>query len=286
MAVSNQKGVLYVVATPIGHLDDCTVRAARVLREADCIAAEDTRHSRRLLQHYGINTPLLSLHEHNESGQCAELLDRMRQGQSIALISDAGTPLISDPGFLLVQAAREAGICVSPVPGPSALIAALSAAGLPTARFCFIGFLPRTASARRALFQRHQSEWGTLACYESCHRIQACLTDVRAVYGEHHRIAIARELTKTYETILSGAVGAIADQLEHDPDMRKGEFVLLLDAPPAQANSEASEGGLRELLQVLLPECSLKSAVTIAVKLTGLPRKQVYSSALSMKGDD
>lgn len=286
MAVSNPKGVLYVVATPIGHLDDLSFRAVETLQQVDWIAAEDTRHSQRLMQHYSIATPMRSLHDHNESSQCADLVSRLQAGASIALISDAGTPLISDPGFLLVQAAREAGIAVSPIPGASALIAALSASGLPTARFHFEGFVPRTSAARQALFQAHTPAMGTLVFYESSHRIQACVQDLLVVYGPMHHAAIARELTKTHETILSGHTGMLVEQVETNPDMRKGEFVVLVSAPDADRASAERAEQLDQILTVLLAECSLKTAVSLVVQLTGLAKKQVYARALELKGHD
>lgn len=281
MVVSNQKGVLYLVATPIGHLDDLTVRAAAVLSQVDLIAAEDTRHSRRLLQHYGIHTPIQSLHQHNEAAKAAALIGRLQQGESVALISDAGTPLISDPGYPLVLAAREAGIQVSPVPGPCALVAALSASGLPASRFYFEGFLPRTASARQQVFRAHQADQGTLVFYESSHRIQACLQDLVAVYGAEHPIALARELTKQHETIVSGSAEEISHQVECDPNMRKGEFVVMVSAPAASMDADATE--LDALLLTLLSECSVRTATNLAAKLTGAPKKQVYQQALALK---
>lgn len=283
MALSNQKGVLYVVATPIGHLQDITLRAIETLKAVDCIAAEDTRHSQRLLQHYGISAPIRSLHEHNESSQSAELISMLEAGQSIALISDAGTPLISDPGFQLVEMARDAEIPVSPIPGPSAVIAALSSAGLPTSHFSFVGFLPRTGSARQAVFQSHDAKMGTLIFYESCHRIEACLDDLCSVYGETHVVAMAREMTKAHETIVRDALGSLRQRVQSDPNMRKGEFVVLVSAPGESDVSEQIEQQLDDMLGALLSECSLKTSVALAVKLTGLPKKKVYARALDMK---
>ncbi|HHO68310.1 MAG TPA: 16S rRNA (cytidine(1402)-2'-O)-methyltransferase, partial [Gammaproteobacteria bacterium] len=196
-------GTLFVVATPIGNLGDMTPRGVEVLQQADLIAAEDTRHSRRLAEHFGIATPMLALHEHNERSVAARLVERLRQGESIALISDAGTPLISDPGYQLVRAAREAGVPVVPVPGASALVAALSVAGLPTDRFVFEGFLPPRQAARRKRLEALKDEPRTLVFYESSHRIVDSLNDLKDVFGPGRQALLARELTKAFETTLS-----------------------------------------------------------------------------------
>ncbi|MBA3582545.1 MAG: 16S rRNA (cytidine(1402)-2'-O)-methyltransferase [Gammaproteobacteria bacterium] len=271
-------GTLYVVATPIGHLDDLTPRAQSTLAMVDVIAAEDTRHTASLLRHFAINTPLVALHEHNERDRIALLLQRLQQGDNIALVSDAGTPLISDPGYPLVHAVRAAGIRVVPIPGACAAIAALSVAGLPTDHFSFIGFLPARAAARREVLRNVSQHPWTLIVYESSHRIEDCLQDCITVLGEQRVAVLARELTKQFETILSGSLASIAQQVSADPNQRKGEFVLLIAGAPAVATDTLA---LDQVLDVLLAELPLKQAVALAVKLTGVKRNEVYQRALT-----
>ncbi|MCA1805264.1 MAG: 16S rRNA (cytidine(1402)-2'-O)-methyltransferase [Xanthomonadaceae bacterium] len=276
-------GTLYIVATPIGNLDDISQRALQVLAKVDRIAAEDTRHSQRLLGHYGIRTPLGSLHEHNERQKVEGLLAELEQGLSIALISDAGTPLISDPGFPLVRAARERGIRVVPVPGCSAAICALSAAGLPTDRFVFEGFLPARGGQRENRLRELAGESRTLVFYESSHRILDSLASMAEVFGEARRAVVARELTKTYETIRDGTLAELLEWMRADAQQQKGEFVVLVEGAPARA-SDALDAATERVLATLLEELSVKQSATLAAKLTGVAKKRLYERALELQG--
>jgi len=284
MMLSNDTGCLHVVATPIGNLGDITRRAVEVLSTVDLIAAEDTRHTRRLLQHLGIDKPLLSLHEHNERERVHSLLERLRGGEQVALVSDAGTPLISDPGYPLVRACRAEGIRVVPVPGASALVAALSVAGLPTDRFRFEGFLPRRAAARRERLKVLATAPETLVFYESAHRIEECLADLCAVFGEAREAVLARELSKRHETLLDGTLGGLLARVGADPDQRRGEFVLVVAGAPAEAKGD--EQALRAMLAVLLEELPLKQASALAARLSGEKKNRVYRLALAMRGEE
>ncbi|WNB75827.1 16S rRNA (cytidine(1402)-2'-O)-methyltransferase [Methylomonas koyamae] len=278
-------GKLYVVATPIGNLADFSFRALEVLKQVDLIAAEDTRHVKMLLSHYGVNKPLTSLHQHNEDKASLGLVERMQQGQSVALVSDAGTPIISDPGLPLVRLARQHGIDVTPIPGACALIAALSVAGLPTSRFSFEGFLPRTASARREFFRDKLSDESTWAFYESSHRIQAALEDMAAVFPAEHRIVVAREITKLHETIADGSLAEVLARVQADENMRKGEFVVIAAGSPPTEKSDQISDAERRILALLLQECSIKTAVALAVEITGQRKKTLYQAALAMQGE-
>jgi 16S rRNA (cytidine1402-2'-O)-methyltransferase len=280
--VHQNAGVLYVVATPIGNLLDISARALDVLRRVALIAAEDTRHSRKLLSHYGIATPLLAVHEHNERDITEKMLQRLLGGEDIALVSDAGTPLISDPGFYLVRAARQAVLRVIPVPGPSALIAALSVAGLPSDRFLFEGFLPSKQTARRLRLQALADTTATLVLYESSHRICASLRDMVDCLGEQREATVARELTKTYETILQGTLSELVERVESDSNQQKGEFVVLVQGAPARERAEVDAEALR-LLQVLLTELPLKQAAGLLAKMTGLSKNVLYEEGLKLK---
>jgi len=275
-------GILYVVATPIGHLGDITVRALEVLRQVDLIAAEDTRRCRRLLTHYDIPTPTTALHEHNERGKISELLERLQKGLNLALVSDAGTPLISDPGFPLVRAVLKSAIRVIPLPGPCAAIAALSAAGLPTDRFVFEGFPPRQGNSRRSFFERLREESRTLILYESSHRLESCLQDLASVFPSQRRLVIAKELTKIHERLISARVGEAPDLLEQSPELQKGEFVLLIEGAPQTITDELTAEH-RRILHLLLTECSLKTAVMLAEKITGARKKSLYTEALAWR---
>jgi 16S rRNA (cytidine1402-2'-O)-methyltransferase len=267
-------GTLYVVATPIGNLGDLSPRAIEVLRAVGAVCAEDTRHTRRLLAHFGIERPLLAVHEHNEGEIAAKLVERLRAGESLALVSDAGTPLVSDPGFRLVRAAREAGIRVSPVPGACAFVAALSVAGLASDRFVFEGFLPAKAAARRERLAALATEPRTLVFYESAHRIAETLADAVAAFGGERRAALARELTKLFETVLDGTLGELQARVESDADQRKGEFVLLVQGAGEDADAKIAEG--RRLYAKLCDYLKPSQAAKLAAELSGAPRKALY----------
>lgn len=275
---------LYIVATPIGNMADMTPRAIKVLQSVQLIAAEDTRHSGRLLQHFGIDTPMWAVHDHNERAQVESILQRLRSGENIALISDAGTPLISDPGYHLVRSAREAGFRVEPVPGCCALISALSVAGLATDRFIFEGFLPAKSNARRERLLAVVSEPRTLVFYESPHRILDTLAAMREVFGEQRYVVLARELTKTFETVHGDRLDELLDWVKADANQQKGEFVVLVQGAPVQERGEVDEQSLA-VLQTLLQELSVKQAVGLAMKLTGLKKKPLYQAALDMKAE-
>lgn len=272
-------GTLYVVATPIGNRADITRRALEVLAAVDRILAEDTRHSGALLAALGIATPLLSLHEHNEAAQTEAVVGRLRAGENLALISDAGTPLISDPGFRVVRAARQAGVPVVPVPGASALIAALSAAGLPTDRFVFEGFLPAKAPARRARLQELAAETRTLVFYESSHRIQDCIDDLAGIFGVGRQAVIARELTKAFEQIHGGPLAELRTWLVADPNRSRGEFVVLAQGAEPLPDSDVPPEAQR-VLAVLLRELPVKQAAALAAEITGARRNALYQWAL------
>jgi 16S rRNA (cytidine1402-2'-O)-methyltransferase len=272
----SRPGTLHVVATPIGHRDDISARAIETLRKVKVIAAEDTRHTRPLLQHLGIDTPLVALHDHNERTAVDGLVERMRGGDDVALVSDAGTPLISDPGFRLVRAARVAGLKVSPVPGASAVIAALSVAGLPSDRFIFEGFLPAKAGARRARLGELGAETRTLIFYESSHRILECLQDMRDVFGETRDAVVARELTKMFETVLDGSLADLVTRVSSDPNQEKGEFVVMVAGREAGEDERLAEG-LR-VFAILKDELPPAKAAKMAAAITGAPRKALYGS--------
>jgi 16S rRNA (cytidine1402-2'-O)-methyltransferase len=275
-------GVLYVVATPIGNLQDLSARALDVLRSVPLIAAEDTRHSKKLLVHYGIGTRQMALHEHNERHITASLLRHLAAGEDVALVSDAGTPLISDPGFYLVRAAREANVRVVPVPGASALIAALSVAGLPSDRFLFEGFLPSKQAARQQRLQALAAVTVTLVIYESSHRICASLRDMVDCLGGSREATVARELTKTFETILHGSLDELLQRVESDADQQKGEFVVLIHGAQARDRSAVDAETLR-MLEVLLAELPLKQAAGLAAKISGLSKNVLYEEGLKLK---
>ncbi|MGC3872065.1 16S rRNA (cytidine(1402)-2'-O)-methyltransferase [Halomonas sp. GXIMD04776] len=280
---ASASGTLYVVATPIGNLDDLSPRAVRTLESVALVAAEDTRHSARLLQHLGLHIPLLSLHEHNEAGRVDQLFDRLAQGDDLALISDAGTPLICDPGFVLVRELRQRGARVVPIPGPCALIAALSAAGLPTDRFLFAGFLPAKEGARRTRIQALSEHEETLVFYESPHRIHASLASFDALLGER-RLVLARELTKTFETFLEGTAAQLLGRMAEDPNQSRGEFVIMVAGAPAQI-SETTTLDAQALLSALLEEgVGVKQAAAVVARLMGGRKRDWYEQALALKG--
>ena len=272
---------LYIVATPIGNLRDVSFRALATLAAADAVLAEDTRVTRTLLMHYGITTPLVAYHEHSNAAVRERMVLRMRSGEALALVSDAGTPLVSDPGFKLVGAAIEAGIAVTPIPGPSAVMTAIVAAGLPTDRFFFEGFLPQKAGARRNRLGALAAVPGTLVLFESPHRLPEMLADAAAILGGSRPAAVARELTKLFETIRRGSLGHLSDAFaEEGPP--KGEVVVVIGASPAEANSEEADADLDERLQAALARHSIKDAAALVADETGRPKRDVYSRALEL----
>lgn len=275
-----EKGILYIVATPIGNRDDFSPRAAEILKQVDLIAAEDTRHSRPLMRHYGITTPLIAHHEHNERQVMQRILDKLESGESVALISDAGTPLISDPGFPLVRECHLKGIGVSPIPGPSAAVCALSAAGLPTDRFIFEGFPARTSQARQKQFEALLKEPRTVVFYESSHRITHCLEDMLKVFGETRQVVIARELTKMHETIISAPLGELVDLVGQDANQKKGEFVVLV-AGAEKAGGDTLDADTEKMLRILMEELPLKQAAAMTAKISGKKKNRLYKAALS-----
>ena len=283
--MSEAAGVLYVVATPIGNLGDVTERALAVLREVDIIAAEDTRNARRLLTHFGIQAELRSYHEHNEADSAQGLLGVLQDGRDVALISDAGTPLISDPGFILVRAARACGLRVVPIPGANAAICALSAAGMPSDRFLFLGFPPRTSARCRDWLAGVATEPGTLLFYESGKRAARTLGDLAAVLGGTRRAVVARELTKHFETFLCGTLNELAERLAMDAEQRLGELVVLVEGAD-QAVDAAQIREEERVLAILAAELPLKQAAGLAARLTGGSKNRLYQFGLGLGGDD
>ena len=275
---SNKPGVLYIVATPIGNLGDLSRRAGEILAAVDLILAEDTRHSRKLLKGMNIKTPVRAFHKDNETKATAQAIARLAAGAEVALVADAGTPLISDPGFKLVRQAHEKGITVSPIPGPAALIAALSASGIAPDRFLFEGFAPEKPVARRKRLQALASESRTLIFYEAPHRITAFLDDAIAVFSGDREASIARELTKKFETIRRGELADLKAWIEQEPDQRRGEFVVVI-----AGNKKKSASNLEAMLTVLLKSLSLKQSVQIAAELSGDNKNEIYKLALSLQ---
>lgn len=273
-------GTLYVVATPIGNLDDMSARALKVLAGVALIAAEDTRHSVRLLQHFGIETPLAACHEHNERDEGSRFITRLLAGDDVALVSDAGTPLISDPGYHLVRQARAAGVRVVPVPGACALIAALSAAGLPSDRFIFEGFLPAKAVGRRARLEQVREEPRTLIFYEAPHRILECLEDMEAVFGGERPAVLARELTKTFETLKGLPLAELRAFVAADANQQRGECVVLVAGWSAPQDDQAISSDAMRVLDLLLAELPLKRAAALAAEITGVRKNLLYQAAL------
>lgn len=280
--MSIDSGVLYVVATPIGNLSDMGTRALAVLRQVDLIVAEDTRHSARLLRHYGIGTPMVSLHRHNERRAMVPVVERLRRGDSLALISDAGTPLVSDPGVHLVGAARLSGVPVVPVPGPSALTAALSVSGLPADRFVFEGFLPSKPTARRRRLQALAYETRTLVFFEAPHRIAETMTDMAEVFGANRAAVIVRELTKTFEEGEAAALGDLLTWLAERPERSKGEFVVMVHGAAVDRSEQAIGAEEDRLLRVLLEELPPARAASVAARLTGKRKGLLYDRAVAI----
>jgi 16S rRNA (cytidine1402-2'-O)-methyltransferase len=271
-----------VVATPIGNLRDITLRAVDVLQTADIVAAEDTRHSAHLLAHLGIKTKLVALHEHNEHRAGEKLIAELRAGKSVALVSDAGTPGISDPGALFVQLAREAGITVVPLPGACAAVTALSAAGFAAPHFLFYGFLPASGSQRKKALETLRDQAATLVFYEAPHRVVESARDMAAMLGENRAMLIARELTKTFETLHRCALGEAASWLLEDDNRQRGEFVLLVEGAPSPDSAEIDENSAR-ILKLLLDELPLKQAVKLASDISGAKKNALYDLALELK---
>ncbi|MGE8212499.1 16S rRNA (cytidine(1402)-2'-O)-methyltransferase [Stenotrophomonas sp.] len=272
--MSTAAATLYVVATPIGNLADLSPRAQEVLRSVAAICAEDTRHTGQLLSHFGISKPLVALHDHNEEAMAERVVSRLLGGESLAVVSDAGTPLVSDPGFRLVRAARAAGVRVSPIPGACAAIAALSVAGLPSDRFVFEGFLPAKGAARRERLNKLAAETGTLVFYESSHRIAESLADMVAAFGAERPAVVARELTKLFETVLDGSLEQLLAKVLADDNQRKGEFVVMVQGAGDDEQARIAEG--RRLYAKLNEHLPPSTAAKLAAELSGAPRKALY----------
>jgi 16S rRNA (cytidine1402-2'-O)-methyltransferase len=277
-----QTGILYVVATPIGNLGDVTLRALETLKSVDAIAAEDTRHSSGLLNHFGISKKLIAVHEHNEQQSAEKLLAQLKNGENIALVTDAGTPAVSDPGAIVVKIVREAGVKVVPIPGASAVVAALSASGITQNGFYFHGFLPASGAARRKTLETLKSQTVTLVFYEAPHRIIECVEDIAKVLSESRQITFCRELTKTFETIYTCPAGRASAWLQADANQQRGEFVLLIEAEVVQETQEISAEAQR-VLKCLLAELPLKQAVALATEITQLKKNDLYEFALKLK---
>ncbi|UUE10350.1 16S rRNA (cytidine(1402)-2'-O)-methyltransferase [Dickeya zeae] len=275
---------LYIVPTPIGNLADITQRALTVLQQVDLIAAEDTRHTGLLLQHFAINARLFALHDHNEQQKAEQLLARLQQGMSIALVSDAGTPLINDPGYHLVRRCREAGVRVVPLPGPCAAITALSAAGLPSDRFCYEGFLPAKTKARKDTLRDLQEETRTMIFYESTHRLLDSLQDMVEVWGAERYVVLARELTKTWESLYGAPVGALLAWVQEDENRRKGEMVLIVEGH--QPDDDALPAAVLRTLQLLRAELPLKKAAALAAEIHGVKKNALYRYGLEQENGD
>lgn len=280
--MSDHSGVLYIVATPLGNLGDMSQRAIDTLQRVDLIAAEDTRHSKKLLVHFGIDKPMIAFHEHNERDRAGEMISQLQAGRQIALISDAGTPLISDPGYHLIRQLHEAGIRVVPIPGPSAVITALCAAGIATDHFCFEGFLPSKTGAREKCLTELAQETRTLVFYESPHRLLETLRALQQVFGPDRRMTLARELTKTFETIHQDSIAQLVQWVDTHPEQQKGESVLVVEGALPQA-SDRCEVDSNKLLLTLLSCMSVKDAAHHAAQLTGQSKNALYQRALQIK---
>ena len=274
-------GILYIVATPIGNLQDITQRALETFAQVDLIAAEDTRHSGLLLIHYGIKKPFFALHDHNEQEKAHILVEKLKQGSNIALISDAGTPLISDPGFHLVRQCREAGIRVVPLPGACAAITALCASGIASDRFCFEGFLPAKSKARKDKLENIAEEDRTLIFYESTHRILDTLEDMQSVLGEERYIVLAREITKTWEMITGNTIKNLREWLLEDPNRTKGEMVLIVEGKPKSDNNDEISPQAVKALELIAEELPLKKAAAIVAELYGYKKNALYQFGLA-----
>jgi len=274
-------GILFIVATPIGNLDDITFRAVEVLKSVDIVFAEDTRHSKKLLQHLNITKPIRAFHEHNEREKTKAIIGEIHSGKSIALISDAGTPLISDPGYFLVAQAKKECLRVVPIPGPSALITALSASGLASDRFTFLGFLPSKKTARVKLLKSLINRTETSIFYESPKRILATLTDMHRIFGDNREVCLAKELTKVFETIQTDSIPNLIKYLTFDQNNQKGEFVILISANDKIDIAEV-EAQLDSLLPILCAEMGTSKAAKLAAKITGIDKNQCYKKAIDL----
>ncbi|EAQ64626.1 hypothetical methyltransferase [Marinomonas sp. MED121] len=275
-------GTLYIVATPIGNLDDLSKRAKDTLEKASFIAAEDTRHTKKLLNYFNIEARLFSLHDHNEKDRAQYIAKLLDDGEDVALVSDAGTPLISDPGYHVVSYLRDLGYQVSPVPGPSAIITALCASGLPTDKFFFQGFLPAKSKSRKEVMASWKQQAGTTVFYESTHRIKDSISDLMDVFEDDVEIVLARELTKTFETFLKGKPSYILQRFEEDSNQVRGEFVVMLDYRE-ETDADDNDQEAKRILEILLQDLSLKQASQLAAKITGLKKNYLYQIALQMQ---
>ena len=274
-------GILYIVATPIGNLSDITIRAVEILKKVDAVLAEDTRHTKKLFDHYEIDSPLVAFHEHNENEKVDYILAQIGSGKSLALVSDAGTPLISDPGYNLVLEAKKNGISVVPIPGPSALIAALSSSGIECNNFTFFGFLPSKQSARLRLLKRKISLNETIVFYESPKRILAALMDMLEVFGEKRQVCLAKEITKSFETILNDNLVNLIEYLTSDSSHQKGEFVIII-SPANKVDLDEAQVQLEKILPILCAEMGASLAAKLAAKITGIDKKHCYKRAINL----
>lgn len=274
-------GILYIVATPIGNLSDITIRAVEILKKVDAVLAEDTRHTKKLFDHYEIESPLVAFHEHNENEKVDYILAQIGSGKSLALVSDAGTPLISDPGYNLVLEAKKNGISVVPIPGPSALIAALSSSGIECNNFTFFGFLPSKQSARLKLLKTKKSLNETIIFYESPKRILAALMDMLEVFGEKRQVCLAKEITKSFETILNDNLVNLIEYLTSDSSHQKGEFVIII-SPVNKVDLDEAQVQLEKILPILCAEMGASQAAKLAAKITGIDKKHCYKRAINL----
>ena len=274
-------GILYIVATPIGNLSDITIRAVEILKKVDAVLAEDTRHTKKLFDYYEIDSPLIAFHEHNENEKVDYILAQIGSGKSLALVSDAGTPLISDPGYNLVLEAKKNGISVVPIPGPSALIAALSSSGIECNNFTFFGFLPSKQSARLRLLKTKKSLNETIVFYESPKRILAALIDMLEVFGEKRQVCLAKEITKSFETILNDNLVNLIEYLTSDSSHQKGEFVIII-SPVNKVDLDEAQVQLEKILPILCAEMGASQAAKLAAKITGIDKKHCYKRAINL----
>ena len=274
-------GILYIVATPIGNLSDITIRAVEILKKVDAVLAEDTRHTKKLLDHYEVDSHLIAFHEHNENEKVDYILAQIDSGKSLALVSDAGTPLISDPGYNLVLEAKKNGISVVPIPGPSALIAALSSSGIESNNFTFFGFLPSKQSARLRLLKTKKSLNETIIFYESPKRILAALMDMLEVFGEKRQVCLAKEITKSFETILNDNLVNLIEYLNSDSSHQKGEFVIII-SPVNKVDLDEAQVQLEKILPILCAEMGASQAAKLAAKITGIDKKHCYKRAINL----